>query len=106
MSEFTVLICDDNEAVHESLTCCFNTMGINAVSVFSGEEAVSAMQTKLFDLIILDIMLPGISGNEVCKNIRKTSDIPIIMLSARGEEFDRIFGLELGADDYVTKPFS
>ena len=106
LNAITVLICDDNEAVHESLTSYFNTVGIQVVSVFDGSDALSALRTEKLDLVILDVMMPKMSGIEVCKAIRKTSDIPIIMLSARGEELDRILGLELGADDYITKPFS
>ncbi|MFC7687049.1 response regulator transcription factor [Ureibacillus sp. GCM10028918] len=105
-SKVTVLICDDNVAVHESINAYLHTENINSVSAFDGEHALDLLGKQHFDLVVLDIMLPGLFGTEVCKEIRKTSDIPIIMLSARGEEMDRIIGLEIGADDYLTKPFS
>ncbi|KGR74753.1 response regulator transcription factor [Ureibacillus sinduriensis] len=105
-SKVTVLICDDNVAVHESINAYLQAENMNSVSAFDGEQALDHIKKQQFDLVVLDIMLPGLFGTEVCKEIRKTSDIPIIMLSARGEEMDRIIGLEIGADDYLTKPFS
>lgn len=105
-SKVTVLICDDNVAVHESINAYLQAENMNSVSAFDGEQALDLLKKQEFDLVVLDIMLPGLFGTEVCKEIRKTSDIPIIMLSARGEEMDRIIGLEIGADDYLTKPFS
>ena len=71
-----------------------------------GEDGLARLQEKTFDLVILDIMLPGVSGIDVLKQIRKSSDIPVIMLTARGDDVDRILGLEFGADDYLTKPFN
>lgn len=106
MNTHTVLICDDNDAVHESLKKFFNAENIRVISVFKGEDVYKIMREHDVSLIILDIMLPGISGTDLCREIRKSSQIPIIFLSAKGEEIDRIIGLELGADDYVTKPFS
>ncbi len=105
-SKVTVLICDDNVAVHESINAYLQAENMSSVSVFDGVQALDLLKKQEFDLVVLDIMLPGLFGTEVCKEIRKTSDIPIIMLSARGEEMDRIIGLEIGADDYLTKPFS
>lgn len=101
-----VLICDDNVAIHASLSAYLKAEHFKPISVYDGETAIKAVKEKEIALIILDIMLPGMSGTEVCREIRKFSDVPILMLSARGEELDRILGLELGADDYVTKPFS
>lgn len=101
-----ILICDDNIAVHESLSAYFKVEHMTSVSAFDGEQAKTQINSEHFDLIILDVMMPKIFGTDLCRDIRKTSDVPIIMLSARGEEFDRIIGLELGADDYITKPFS
>lgn len=101
-----VLICDDNIAVHESLTAYLKAENIQCVSAYDGKEALNKINNSQFDLVILDIMMPKMSGTDVCREIRKTSEVPIIMLSARGEEFDRILGLEIGADDYITKPFS
>ena len=106
MNAHTVMICDDKEAVHESLTRFLNEDGIDVISVYDGESVLSTLEQKHVDLIILDIMLPHMNGTEVCRTIRKSSDVPIIFLSARSEEIDRIVGLELGGDDYVTKPFS
>lgn len=101
-----VLICDDNYAVHESLKTFLQLENIDYLSAYSGEEALSLLEKEKIDLIVLDIMLPGIFGDEVCRQIREKSDIPIILLSALGSVADRIKGLKLGADDYITKPFS
>lgn len=106
MGNHTVLICDDNIAIHSSLTSYLKAEGIDVVSVFDGESALQELRFRRVDVILLDVMLPGIDGYEVCREIRKYSDVHIIMLSARGEELDRIVGLEVGADDYVSKPFS
>lgn len=101
-----ILICDDNIAVHESISAYLTAENMEYDSAYDGEEALRKVRESHYDLIILDVMLPKIMGTDVCRTIRKSSDIPIIMLSARSEEFDRILGLEIGADDYVTKPFS
>ena len=106
MNARTVMICDDKEAVHESLTRFLREDGIDVISVYDGEAVLSTLAQAQVDLIILDVMLPRMNGTEVCRTIRKNSDVPIIFLSARSEEIDRIVGLELGGDDYVTKPFS
>lgn len=106
MDTRTVMICDDKEAVHESLTRFLHEDGIEVISVYDGEAALEALSRHPVDLIILDVMLPRINGTDVCRTIRRSSDIPIIFLSARSEEIDRIIGLELGGDNYVTKPFS
>jgi DNA-binding response OmpR family regulator len=106
MSQYTVLICDDNEVVHQSLSLYLKSEGIQTVSVYDGETALEKVRSQNFDLVILDIMLPKMFGTELCRQIRKFSDVPIIFLSAKSEEMDKIIGLELGADDYVTKPFS
>lgn len=106
MGKHTVLICDDNMAIHSSLTSYLNAEGIDVVSVFDGEAALQELRHQPIDVVVLDIMLPGMDGYEVCREIRKYSEVHIIMLSARGEELDRIVGLEVGADDYVSKPFS
>ncbi|MEK4244296.1 response regulator transcription factor [Psychrobacillus sp. FSL K6-2684] len=102
----TILICDDNVAVHESINAYLQAEGMNSVSAYDGEMSLKLLKENNFDLVVLDLMMPGLFGTEVCKEIRKTSDIPILMLSARSEEVDRIVGLEIGADDYITKPFS
>lgn len=106
MSGYTVLICDDNRIVHSNLKAYLNREGIRTVSAFCGEDAIRLAEEEHVDLIVLDVMLPDISGIKVCRTILKSQAIPIIMLSARTEEFDRILGLEAGAVDYVQKPFS
>lgn len=106
MGKHTVLICDDNMAIHSSLTSYLKAEGINVISAFDGETALNELRRQSVDVMILDVMLPGMDGYEVCREVSKISDVYIIMLSARGEELDRIVGLEVGADDYVSKPFS
>ena len=106
METCTVLICDDNPAIHSSLGSFLAAEGIAVRAAHTGEEALDLFRRGGIDLIVLDIMLPGMDGLDVCREIRRTSDAPILMLSARDEEMDRVLGLELGADDYVVKPFS
>ena len=106
MDPYTILICDDKEAVHESLGYFLNKEGMNVVSAYNGESVLLKFSANKIDLIVLDVMLPGMDGIEVCRIIRRESDVPIIFLSAKGEEMDRIRGLEIGGDDYVTKLFS
>lgn len=100
-----ILIADDDRVVHEALGIYLRAEGFEPVNVYDGNAAIEAL-TPDIALCVLDIMMPGKSGIEVCKEIRKTSHLPIIMLTAKGEEVDRIIGLELGADDYIVKPFS
>ena len=100
-----ILIVDDDENIAELISLyltkeCFDTM-----MVHDGEDALSAFDTYAPNLILLDLMLPGIDGYQVCRDIRSRSNTPIIMLSAKGEVFDKVLGLELGADDYIIKPF-
>jgi DNA-binding response OmpR family regulator len=100
-----ILIVDDDNNIAELISLyltkeCFDTLIVN-----DGEEAISNFHLYEPNLILLDLMLPGIDGYEVCREIRKTSSSPIIMLSAKGEIFDKVLGLELGADDYIIKPF-
>jgi DNA-binding response OmpR family regulator len=106
MPRIRVLICDDNPAIHKSLAGYFEAEGMEVIYAATGLSALSYFRDRIPDLIILDVMLPDISGTDVCREIRKTSSIPILMLSAKSTEIDRIVGLEIGADDYVTKPFS
>ncbi len=101
-----ILICDDQLPVHETLSAYLNSEGFLCISAMDGEEALQKAQTENPDLILLDIMMPKMSGSDVCREIRKTSQVPIIMLTAKGEEIDRVLGLELGCDDYIVKPFS
>ncbi|OQB25808.1 MAG: Transcriptional regulatory protein SrrA [Firmicutes bacterium ADurb.Bin182] len=106
MTGAKILVADDDKVVHEALGIYLKAEGFEPVDVFDGNEALSKINTTDISLCVLDIMMPGVSGIEVCKEIRKTSRLPVIMLTAKGEEIDRIIGLELGADDYIVKPFS
>lgn len=100
-----ILICDDEAVVHESLRIYFEAEGYEVIDAFDGEECLR-LATDEVSLCVLDIMMPRKNGIEVCLELRKTSSMPIVMLTAKGEEIDRILGLELGADDYIVKPFS
>ena len=100
-----ILISDDEPVVHESLRIYFEAEGYEVVDAYDGEDALKKADSSI-SLMILDIMMTKKSGIEVCREIRKTSSLPIVMLTAKGEEIDRILGLELGADDYIVKPFS
>ena len=106
MSLTTVLIVEDEENLLEALKYSFERAGYNVLSASDGEAAVTVARRLKPDLVLLDVMLPRLDGFEVCRILRLETDAPILMLTARGEEADRITGLELGADDYVTKPFS
>jgi len=101
----SILLIDDDERLAELLTRYFSSYELNLTSTTRPGDALRLLADKPFELIILDIMMPEMDGFEVCKRIRKSSEIPIIMLTARGEVMDRIIGLELGADDYLSKPF-
>lgn len=101
-----VLVIEDEDAIAEPLVYQLQNAGFEARWVAQGNEGLATFRDAGADLIVLDLMLPGLPGEEVCKAIRAESDVPIIMLTARDSEVDRVVGLELGADDYVTKPFS
>jgi len=101
-----ILVVDDEESIRTLLAFPLRRDGHEVVTASSGPEALERFETLRPDLVLLDVMLPGIDGVEVCRRLRRQSAVPIIMLSARGEELDRVAGLEAGADDYVTKPFS
>ena len=101
-----ILICDDQRIIHETLGAYLTNEGFECISAFDGEQAIKTFETRKPDLIILDIMMPKKNGMDVCREIRQTSHVPIIMLTAKSEEIDRVLGLELGADDYIVKPFS
>lgn len=105
-SKTRVLVIDDEENVCELISLYFEKAGYEVVSSPDGNNAVDLIRSQKPDVLILDLMLPGVDGLEVCKEIRKLTNIPLIMLSARVDEVDRVLGLEIGADDYVTKPFS
>ncbi len=102
----TILLVDDEEAVQKLLTYPLERDGYRVVQARDGEEALARFVEEPVDLVVLDVMLPRLDGLEVCKRLRATSFVPIIMLTARDDEVDKVIGLELGADDYITKPFS
>src|ERR671929_683942 len=102
----TILLVDDEEAVRKVLTFPLERDGYRVVQAADGEEALARFGDQPVDLVVLDIMLPKLDGLEVCKQLRSRSSVPIIMLTARDDELDKVVGLELGADDYITKPFS
>lgn len=100
-----ILIVDDDENIAELISLYLTKECFETKMVHDGESALEAVSSFSPNLILLDLMLPGIDGYQVCREVRKDSDIPIIMLSAKGEVFDKVLGLELGADDYIIKPF-
>jgi DNA-binding response OmpR family regulator len=102
----TILLVDDEEAVQKLLTYPLERDGYRVVQARDGEEAIRRFGEEPVDLVVLDVMLPKLDGLEVCKRLRSASSVPIIMLTARDDEVDKVIGLELGADDYITKPFS
>jgi DNA-binding response OmpR family regulator len=102
----TILLVDDEDSVQKLLTYPLERDGFRVIPARDGEEALRRFEAEPVDLVVLDIMLPKLDGLEVCKRLRAESSVPIIMLTARDDEFDTVLGLELGADDYITKPFS
>jgi DNA-binding response OmpR family regulator len=105
-STSTILLVDDEDSIQTLLTYPLERDGYTVVQARDGEEALRRFDEERVDLVVLDVMLPRLDGLEVCKRLRSQSNVPIIMLTARGEELDKVLGLELGADDYITKPFS
>lgn len=101
-----ILLVDDDLEMTELLAELLSLEGFNVTVVHNGKEALSLLETRSFDLMLLDIMMPILNGTETLKQLRKTSDIPVLMLSARDNDIDRVLGLELGADDYLPKPFN
>lgn len=101
-----ILLVDDEKTLVKTLTYNLEKDGYLVISAYDGEEALNKVESDNPDLIILDLMLPGVDGFEVCRRVRKSMDLPIIMLTAKGDDIDKILGLELGADDYLTKPFN
>ncbi len=102
----TILLVDDEDAVQKLLAYPLERDGFRVVQARDGEEALARFAEERVDLVVLDVMLPKLDGLEVCKRLRASSSVPIIMLTARDDELDKVLGLELGADDYITKPFS
>jgi DNA-binding response OmpR family regulator len=101
-----ILLVDDEQAVQTLLTYPLRKEGYEVVGAMDGQEALDRFTEQRFDLVVLDIMLPKLDGIEVCRRLRTRSQVPIIMLTAKGDEIDKVAGLEMGADDYITKPFS
>src|SRR5436853_3253306 len=101
-----ILLVDDERSVQTLLTYPLRKDGYDVVTASTGQEALDRFRDGTFDLVVLDVMLPQTDGFAVCRELRARSSVPIIMLTAKTEEFDKVLGLELGADDYITKPFS
>ena len=101
-----VLFVDEEPAIRDAVAYALRTDGFEVVLARDGESGLKAALTGDYDVVLLDVMLPGMSGTEVCRRVRAESAVPIIMLTARSAEVDRVLGLEIGADDYLTKPFS
>ena len=101
-----VLVVDDEKLIVKGIRFCLEQEGMEVDCAYDGEEALEKAKEKEYDMILLDIMLPKLTGLEVCQQIREFSSVPIIMLTAKGEDMDKILGLEYGADDYITKPFN
>ena len=101
-----ILVVEDEETLAEAISFLLSKEGFDVAVAASGPEAIESFDKSGADLILLDLMLPGLSGTEVCRQIRTKSSVPIIMLTAKDSEIDKVVGLELGADDYVTKPYS
>jgi two-component system response regulator RegX3 len=101
-----ILVVDDEPAIRDAVGYALRTEGFDVDVVADGERALEAALGSPYDVVVLDLMLPRMSGTEVCRRVRAESAVPIIMLTARGAELDRVIGLEVGADDYVSKPFS
>ncbi len=101
-----ILLVDDEPLMIKGLKFTLEGDGYETVSAYDGEEALKVFHEQDFDLVLLDVMLPKMDGIQVCQRIRETSNVPIIMLTAKGEDMDKILGLEYGADDYMTKPFN
>jgi DNA-binding response OmpR family regulator len=101
-----ILLVDDEESIQTLLTYPLRKDGYDVIGASTGKQALDRFREGQFDLVVLDVMLPELDGFDVCKQLRAKSSVPIIMLTAKAEEFDKVLGLELGADDYITKPFS
>ena len=106
MRQTTILLADDDEMIVDVLRHQLEREGFGVIATGNGAEALTLARMRRPDLVLLDVMMPGMQGWEVCRELRRESNAPILMLTARGEELDRVLGLELGADDYIVKPFS
>ena len=103
---YRVLVVDDEKVIVKGVKFSLEQDGMDIDTAYDGEEALEKVRVNEYDIILLDLMLPKLSGYEVCQKIREFSDVPIIMLTAKGDDMDKILGLEYGADDYITKPFN
>jgi two-component system, OmpR family, response regulator RegX3 len=101
-----ILLVEDEESFREGLSFMLSKEGYEVITADNGNDAVSKFEQHGADLVLLDVMLPGLSGLDVCKKLRTMTKVPIIMLTAKDTELDKVLGLEIGADDYITKPFS
>lgn len=101
-----ILVVEDEESYRDPLTYALRREGFDVVEAATGPDALTVFEENGADMVLLDLMLPGLAGTEVCRRLRLTSDVPVIMLTAKDDEIDKVVGLELGADDYVTKPYS
>lgn len=101
-----VLVVDDEKLIVKGIHYSLEQDGMEVDSAYDGEEALQMIRNKEYDMILLDVMLPKLNGFEVCQQVREFSNVPIVMLTAKGEDMDKILGLEYGADDYITKPFN
>ncbi|WP_019132473.1 response regulator transcription factor [Peptoniphilus obesi] len=106
MDKYTVLIAEDDKAIRESIAIYLRNSGYNTLFAEDGEEAVKVFNENKVDLILMDLMMPKLSGEDAILKLREDSYIPIIILSAKSEDFDKVIGLNIGADDYITKPFN
>lgn len=103
---YQILVVDDEKLIVKGIKFSLEQDGMEVTAAYDGEEALQNIKEKKFDLVVLDVMLPKMDGLEVCQQVREFSQIPIIMVTAKGEDMDKIMGLEYGADDYITKPFN
>src|SRR5881392_415714 len=101
-----ILLVDDEQSIQTLLSYPLRKDGYDVVQATDGREALARFGESTFDLVVLDVMMPRVDGLEVCRRLRARSSVPIIMLTAKSDEIDKVLGLELGADDYITKPFS
>lgn len=101
-----VLVVDDEKLIVKGIRFSLEQEGMEVDCAYDGEEALEAIKNNEYDVVLLDVMIPKMSGFEVCQNVREFSEVPIIMLTAKGDDMDKILGLEYGADDYITKPFN
>ena len=106
MEDKRVLVVDDEKLIVKGIRFSLEQEGMKVYCAYDGEEALNLAKENIYDILLLDVMLPKYDGFEVCRQIREYSDVPIIMLTAKGDDMDKILGLEYGADDYITKPFN